>query len=106
MAIQSLRSSDSIDEIIVWQEYAGPDAYIEMTTTSSVEKVMVGDIEAVLSFVDSGADGPSEANPFRGWASYSIMWIKNGFLYELTNSAIWADSLYDLDTMIAIAESV
>ena len=92
--------------ISLWQEYIGPEAYIEMTTISTVERVMVGDIEAVFSFADSSTDSLSDSDPFRGWARCSITWIKNGFLFELTNSAIWAESLYDLDTMIAIAASV
>ena len=88
------------------QEYVGPDAHLEITTIFQVEPVMVGDIEAVYSYHDAGSNGPSDSDPFYEWSHCSITWTKNGYLYTLLNTAMWADSLFDLDTMIAIAESV
>ena len=92
----------------VWQEYVGPDATMDMTTTARIEKVTVGGIEAVLKVFDSNADGfgPSDDDPYRGWPSCGITWIENGFMCELFNKAIRADALYGIDTMIAIAESM
>ena len=94
--------------VSVWQEYVGPDATIDMTTTSSIEKVMVGGIEAIFEVSDSYPDGysPTDADPYRFWPRYIIKWLEYGFYFELTNQAIRADALYSLDTMIAIAESM
>jgi len=71
------------------QFYAGPDAYISLTTTDNIHKVMVGDIEATAVI-----SGMFEVAPIH------LYWMKYDMVFELFSSA------YDLDTLIAIAESV
>ena len=66
------------------QVYAGPDAYFEITNISSVEKVMIGDIEAVLISTpervvrENGVAILNEEN-----MSYSLSWLQDGFAFTL-----------------------
>ena len=77
------------------QVYAGPDAYIEVETTSSIGKIMVGDIEALLVSSDGHDDVINDQ-------SYSLWWINDGIAYELS----CYQDIADLETLIAIAESI
>ena len=92
--------------ISIWQEYAGPESNVEITTTLDTEKVMIGDIEAIYQFNSGIPSYPNEYNKYYGWPRCSIIWVQNGFYYELVNSTMWVENLYDLNTMIAIAESI
>ena len=71
------------------QYYAGPDAHVELETVHSIQKVMVGDIEASLVYAEDSM------------ARYSLYWLKDCILYELTSGGS-----FDLETILAIAESV
>ena len=77
------------------QVYAGPDAYIKVETISSIGKIMVGDIEALLVSSDGHDDVINDQ-------SYSLWWIKDGIAYELSSY----QDIADLETLIAIAESI
>lgn len=82
------------------QTFAGADAYIELETTGSVEKIMIGDIEAVLITYESGHNAYGTVNTA---AAYTIWWLKDEIAYELNNEF---SGKIDLNTMVAIAESI
>ena len=73
------------------QCFVGHDAYLEIDTLYTFEKVMIGDCEASVVFQ---SDDNTEIT--------SLYWQKNGVVYILHS---YGASL-DLDTMTAIAESV
>ena len=70
----------------LFQYFTGPDAYLSIETVEGIEKVMVGDIDA------------SVIN-WEGWGAH-LYWIKDEIVFELFSSS------YDLDILIAIAESI
>lgn len=76
---------DGNGRLDLFQYYAGPDAYIELDTTYSIQKTAVGGIEASV---------------LQGEGDTYLYWIKDDVLYELFSRA------YDLETLRAIAESV
>ena len=71
------------------QYYAGPDAYINLATSESIYEVMIGDIEAAASILETSS-----------FKIISLYWMKDGNAFELSSN------IYDLDTLVAIAESV
>ena len=77
------------------QVYAGPDAHIEVETISSIGKIMVGDVEALLVSSDGRDDVINDQ-------SYSLWWIMDGIAYELS---CYRD-VANLETLLAIAESI
>lgn len=83
------------------QRYIGPDAYINLTTTYPVQKVMVGDVEATV-IIEKIPDELLEVLPSAAddiILHSTLYWINEGFLYELRGT-------YDLENLIVIAESV
>jgi len=84
---------DNIDELNLMnidQYYIGPNAYIELETIAPIQKVMVGDVEALLVSTEGYLD----------YVQFFLYWIKDDILYEVINGC------YDLETIITIAESV
>jgi len=79
------------------QFYAGPDAYFDLETVSEIEKVMVGNSEAVL--ISASAKDWVDTEDI----SYTLYWLNDGIAYEL--GAEYHDG-YSPETMIKIAESV
>jgi len=86
------------------QVYAGPDAYFEITNISSVEKVMIGDIEAVLISTpervvrNNGVTILNEDN-----MSYSLSWLQDGIAFTL--DAHYHEGLTP-EIMLMIAKSI
>jgi hypothetical protein len=74
-------------DLNLFQYYAGPDAYLEFTTIDPIQKIMVGDIEAFVEISDVYAN---------------LYWIKDEILFNLECGLY----VYDLETLIKIAESV
>ena len=92
--------------LMLRQTYAGPDAYyvIEHVSPVEIEKVMVGDIEAVLiSAPQRTVHSDGTVNINKKITHYSLNWIDNGIAYELR--ADYHD-YYTPEIMIKIAESV
>jgi len=86
------------------QIYGGSDAYLDIESVSPIEKVMVGETEAVLVSAPEKFlldDGSVIIND--DIIGYTLYWIKDGIAYEL--SADYHDG-YTPDTMIRIAESI
>jgi len=86
------------------QIYAGPDAYFDIESVSSIEKVMVGDTEAVLITTEGRStfgDGDVIVNVSD--TAYALYWIKYGIAFEL--NVDYHDG-YSPETMIRIAESI
>ena len=85
------------------QTYGGPGAYISVDTIYNIEKVMIGNSEAAL-IIDDGMtlneDG-EEVTILNG-SSYTLWWMNDDFAFELVGSS----DIFDLDTMIRIAESI
>ena len=79
------------------QFYAGPDAYYDLETVFGIEKVMVGDSEAVL--ISASAKDWVDTEDI----NYTLYWLNDGIAYEL--GAEYHDG-YTPETMIKIAESV
>ncbi|MDR0490517.1 MAG: hypothetical protein LBH28_04650 [Oscillospiraceae bacterium] len=86
------------------QTYAGPDAYLEIESVSPIEKVMVGDSEAVLiSAPEKFVQGNGTVIINEDIVGYTLSWLKDGVAYEL--QANYHDG-YTPETMIRIAESI
>jgi len=85
---------NEISELNLYQYYVGSDAYIEYTTIESIQKVMVGDIEASVTIWDIWGDGSAEY--------MSLIWIKDEIIFRLECGSY----VYDLETLIQIAESI
>ena len=98
----------------LFQYYIGPDAYINLKTSASIQKVMIGDIEAtavggggdyiniktsetiqkvIISDIEVTADTVSAGG-------VTLYWMQDEILFEM-----YSDN-YDLDTLIAIAETM
>jgi len=80
------------------QAYAGADGYWFIENVSPIEKVMVGDSEAVL--VSTNAKDWEPTND----KGYKLYWIKDGIAFELSIDS-WHDG-YTPETMIKIAKSI
>ena len=87
-------SVDEIYELNLYQYYVGPDAYIEYTTIESIQKVMVGGIEASVTMWDIWGDDSAKY--------MRLIWIKDEIMFRLECGSY----VYDLDTLIQIAESI
>jgi len=74
------------------QYYVGADTFYEIETTNPIQKVMIGGAEAAVILRDMDGDGSVV------WIS--MYWIKDGIAYEMESPT------FDLETMIAIAESI
>jgi hypothetical protein len=72
----------------IHQHYAGPDAYVELETIYAIQKIMIGGVEASVVY-DEHED------------ETQIYWIKDDVLLIL-----YSGKEYDLETLLAIAESV
>lgn len=77
------------------QIYIGSEACFDVKTTRTIEKMEVNGTEALVLY------GESETSTWD--STVTIAWIKDKVAYILTGSGPFR---YDLDTMIAIAESV
>jgi len=92
--------------LMLRQVYAGPDAYFEIKQVFPIEidKVMVGDAEAVL--ISAPERFPNNDGTVRinyDLIGYSLNWINDGIAYELR--ADYHD-YYTPEIMIKIAESI
>ncbi|MDR0326376.1 MAG: DUF4367 domain-containing protein [Oscillospiraceae bacterium] len=86
------------------QLYVGPDAYLDVQTVAGIEKVMVGDIEALATAYM--AENTYTVNNMDVAVKFiDLIWIKDDVLYRLYGTQSNNDP-YDLETLIAIAESV
>lgn len=86
------------------QVYAGPDAYFDIESVSSIEKVMVSDVEAVLVTTEGKSDfGDGNVIINVSDTAYALYWLKYGVAFEL--SVDFHDG-YTPETMIRIAESI
>jgi hypothetical protein len=86
------------------QTYAGPDAYFVIENVSPIERVVIGNSEAVLISepdVNAFDDGAVITNV--DTIGYSLYWLSDGIAYEL--SARHHDG-YTMEVMIRIAESI
>ena len=86
------------------QFYAGPDAYFDIESVSSIEKVMVGDVEAVL-VTTYGKSGFGDGNVISNVSDtgYALYWLNYGIAFELS---VDYHNGYTPETMVRIAESV
>jgi len=86
------------------QFYAGPDAYFDIESVSKIEKVMVGDVEAVLVTTDGKSDfGEGNVITNVSDTGYALYWLKFGIAFELS---VDYHNGYTPETMIRIAESI
>jgi len=87
------------------QVYAGPNAYFEIENVSSIEKVVVGDAEAVLiSLTDMLPQDDGTVIIKDEITGHSLSWLNDGIAFTLTAS--YHGGEYTPETMIRIAESV
>jgi hypothetical protein len=86
------------------ETYAGPEAYFSVETVSPIEKVMVGDAEAVLISTYGKSDfGNGDIITNVDDVGYTLYWLYDGIAYEL--SADYHDG-FTPEIMIKIAESI
>ena len=92
------------------QWYAGEDGYFEIETTNPIEKVMIGDIEALLvEYVID--DGGGILNPRIREADMikrELFWMQDGIVFSISGyeNVRTPFASIDLETLIAIAESI
>ena len=93
--------------ICLWQAYIGPDAYIDIEQTAEMEKILIGDVEAVLveRRLGSIADGKDDRLIWR-----EMIWVADDTAFILYSSAFYSQrAAYidsDLEMLINIAESI
>ena len=89
--------------LMLHQRYVGPDGYFVFESVHPIEKVMVDGVEALLVEEPTGGANPEQM-------SRQLMWISDGIFFKLMNNEAydiegnWLG--LDLETMIAIAESI
>jgi len=83
---------------VLGQFYVGQEGYFELETTYPIEKVMIGDIEALLMEMPIAVSGVDQT-----WRV--LTWMSDGYVFMLDHAADTTQGL-DLETLIAIAESI
>jgi len=97
---------DGISSLGLHQVYGGPDAYFKIENISPIEKVTVGNIEALLIRAPLKLifdDGSVVIKDEDDYMSYELYWIKDEIAYILS---VGPHSGYSIETIIKIAESI
>jgi len=74
------------------QYYVGPDAYLDIVTMGNIEKIDLGEIEALLITNDFG-------NPY-GYINIDILWINDETVFWLHSTALFLEPLLTMANSI------
>jgi hypothetical protein len=83
------------------QTYAGEGGFFELDTTYPIEKVMIGNVEALLLKIPMYL----ESIGHQTW--YQLFWVDDGYVFWLDHASGYQDGgILSLDILMAIAESI